>query len=492
MQALTRRQPNGQVSKGVILAFLCVAQFMVILDVSIVNVALPSIQRAIHVSEHDLQYVVTAYGTLLGGFLLLGGRLADAFGRRRMLRVGLLIFAASSLAAGLSEGTGLLIVARALEGFGAAIIAPAALSTLTNVFTEGAERNKALGIWGSLAGMGSVCGVLFGGLLSDGPGWRWIFFINVPIGIAAAALAAVILPESRERTSSRNFDTGGAVVLTGALLLLIYTINEAVTVGWATPRTIGSIIGSVALLGVFVVIELRAASPLIPLSIFRRPTLRTANIINLFVVAALFSLFFFASLFMQQVLGYSALKTGLAYVPLALTVAASAGIASVLVTKIAAKPVLMAGLTLTTTGLLLLSRLPIHSGYPADLLPAFLIVGAGLGMCFVPVQIAAFVGVQEHESGLAAGLINTSQEAGGALGVAALSTVVFTRVAHVMAAAHGNPAATPLALASGFHRGFFIGACLSALALILSTTLLPSMRAVRQQQEEPSIEAAAA
>jgi EmrB/QacA subfamily drug resistance transporter len=490
MRALTRPQAGRDVTKGVILAFLCVAQFMVILDVSIVNVALPSIQHSIHISEHNLQYVVTAYGTLLGGFLLLGGRLADAFGRRRMLRAGLVIFAVSSLGAGLSQGSGLLIVARGLEGFGAALIAPAALSTLTNVFTEGAERNRALGIWGSLAGLGSVCGVFFGGVLSDGPGWRWVFFINVPIGIAAAVIASRILPESRDRSRRRGFDTVGAVLLTSALLLLIYTINEAVTVGWGTPRTVGSIIGSAVLLGLFIVVELRSASPLIPLRIFRRATLRNANIINVFVVAALFSLFFFASLFMQQVLGYSALKTGLAYVPLALMVAASAGIASTLVTRIAAKPVLITGLTLTTTGLLLMSRLPIHAAYVTRLLPAFLILGAGLGMSFVPVQIAAFVGVQQHESGLAAGLINTSQEAGGALGVAALSTVVFSRVNHVLAGAHGNPNATPLALASGFHRGFFIGACLSVLALILSTTLLPRMRA--DQEELPVIEAAAA
>jgi EmrB/QacA subfamily drug resistance transporter len=490
MRALTRPQAGRDVTKGVILAFLCVAQFMVILDVSIVNVALPSIQHSIHISEHNLQYVVTAYGTLLGGFLLLGGRLADAFGRRRMLRAGLVIFAVSSLGAGLSQGSGLLIVARGLEGFGAALIAPAALSTLTNVFTEGAERNRALGIWGSLAGLGSVCGVFFGGVLSDGPGWRWVFFINVPIGIAAAVIASRILPESRDRSRRRGFDTVGAVLLTSALLLLIYTINEAVTVGWGTPRTVGSIIGSAVLLGLFIVVELRSASPLIPLRIFRRATLRNANIINVFVVAALFSLFFFASLFMQQVLGYSALKTGLAYVPLALMVAASAGIASTLVTRIAAKPVLITGLTLTTTGLLLMSRLPIHAAYVTRLLPAFLILGAGLGMSFVPVQIAAFVGVQQHESGLAAGLINTSQEAGGALGVAALSTVVFSRVNHVLAGAHGNPNATPLALASGFHRGFFIGACLSVLALILSTTLLPRMRA--DQEELPVVEAAAA
>jgi EmrB/QacA subfamily drug resistance transporter len=368
-----------------------------------------------------------------------------------------------------------------LEGFGAAIIAPAALSILTNVFTEGAERNRALGIWGSLAGLGSVCGVLFGGILSDGPGWRWIFFINVPIGVVAAVLAQRILPESRDRSRGRQFDTVGAVLLTGSLVLLIYTINEAVTVGWATTRTMGSLAGAAALLALFVWVELRTTSPLIPLGIFRRRTLRAANTINLFVVSALFSLFFFASLFMQQVLHYSAMKTGLAYVPLALTVAVSAGIASTLVSRVAAKPVLMTGLALTTGGLLLMSRVPIRGGYPADLLPAFLIVGAGLGMSFVPIQIAAFVGIREHESGLAAGLINTSQEAGGALGVAALSTVAFTQVAHVMAAHHGNPAATPLALSSGFHRAFFIGACLSAVALILSTALLPWMPAARPE-----------
>ena len=465
------------------LMVVCLAQLMIVLDVTIVNVALPSIQHGIHISEHNLQYVVTAYGTLLGGFLLLGGRLADAFGRRRMLRAGVVIFALSSLAAGLSHGEGLLIVARAVEGFSAAIIATAALSTLTNVFTEGAERNRALGIWGSLAGLGSVSGVLLGGLLVDGPGWRWIFFINVPIGLAAAALAGLVLPESRDPSRSRHFDTVGALLLTGALLLLIYTINEAVTVGWGTARTIGGIIASAALLGVFVLVELRAPAPLIPLGIFRRATLRTANIVNLFIFAAMFSLFFFASLFMQQVLGYSALKTGLAYVPLALAVVASATVASALVTKLAAKPVLMFGLSLTTVGLLLMARLPVHASYLGDLLPAYLIVGTGLGMSMVPVQICCFVGVQEHESGLAAGLINTSQEAGGALGVAALSTVAFTAVAHRLAAAHGNPAIRPLALASGFHRAFFIGACLSALALILSTALLPVLRSTPRPDE---------
>jgi predicted MFS family arabinose efflux permease len=268
------------------------------------------------------------------------------------------------------------------------------------------------------------------------------------------------------------------------LLLLIYTINEAVTVGWATSRTLGSIVGSGVLFGLFVAIELRASSPLIPLSIFRRATLRAANTVNLFVIAALFSLFFFASLFMQQVLHYSALKTGLAYVPLALTVAAAAGIASNLVSKVAAKPVLVVGLVLTTGGLLLLSRLPVHGGYVADILPAFLIVGAGLGACFVPIQVAAFVGIQEHESGLAAGLVNTSQEAGGALGVAALSTVAFTQVAHVMAAHHGNASAASLALSSGFHRAFFIGACLSGLALVFSLVLLPSLTAGREMAVE--------
>ncbi|HMG41986.1 MAG TPA: MFS transporter [Acidimicrobiales bacterium] len=480
--------PTAARSSGLILAFLCVAQFMVFLDVSIVNVALPSIQRSLGFAESDLQYIVTAYGTVLGGFLLLGGRLADTLGRRRLLQTGLVVFAGTSLIAGLAQDDTVLIVARGFQGLGSALIAPAALSTLTTVFREGAERNKALGIWGSLAGIASVCGVLFGGLLTEGPGWRWIFFINVPIGLVAAVLAPSVLPESRDESRRGNFDFLGAGLLTGGLLLLIYTINEAVNVGWDTNRTIGSLVAAGVLLVTFVLVELRARSPLMPLGIFRRSTLRTANIATLFLFGSTVTLFFFASLYMQQVLDYSALETGLAYLPLAIVVSVGAGVASGLVTKVAAKPVLATGLLLSATGLLMLSQVPTDADYLQHLLPAFLVVGAGLGLSFVPLQIAAFVGVEERESGLAAGLINTSQETGGALGVAIVSTIAFTRIDDLMAKAGGDPAALIPAQASGFHQAFFVGACFAAASLALAVALLPWMGA-EQRAESPAVAA---
>jgi len=462
---------------GLILLFLCIVQSMVYLDVTIVNVALPSIQRSLDMPGRDLQFIVTAYGTMLGGFLLLGGRLADTFGRRRLLQTGLVLFGLASLVAGLSQDQGMLIAARVVQGLGSALTAPAALSTLTTTFTEGPARNRALGIWGALAGIASVCGVLFGGLLTQGPGWRWIFFINVPIAIVAVALAPAILPESRGATHVRRFDAAGAFTLTGGLLLLIYTLNEAVDVGWATGRTIGSLLGAAALLIAFVIIELRARSPLMPLGIFRLRALRTANITSLLLFGAMVTLFFFASLFMQQVLGYSPLKTGLAYIPLALAVTVGAGAASGLITKLPAKPVLIAGVILAAAGLLLLSRLPVHAGYAGHVLPAFVMVGIGLGMSFVPLQIAAATGVTGSQAGLAAGLINTSQETGGALGVAIVSTIAFTRIDHLMAVAGRSPATQIAAQASGYHHAFFVGACFAGASLVLIAAFLPSMKA---------------
>jgi EmrB/QacA subfamily drug resistance transporter len=475
-RTLTPRDPAAG-RPGLILLFLCIVQSMVYLDVTIVNVALPSIQRSLDMPGRDLQFIVTAYGMMLGGFLLLGGRLAGTLGRRRLLRTGLVLFGLASLAAGLSQDQGMLIAARVVQGLGSALVAPAALSTLTTTFTEGAARNKALGIWGALAGIASVCGVLFGGLLTQGPGWRWIFFINVPIAVIAVALAPAVLPEGRDATQDRHFNAAGAITLTGGLLLLIYTLNEAVDVGWATGRTIGSLTGAAALLLAFVIIELRARSPLMPLGIFRLPTLRTANITTLLLFGAIVTLFFFASLFMQQVLGYSALKTGLAYVPLALAVAVGAGIASGLITRLPAKPVLIFGVSLAAAGLLLLSRLPVHAGYAGHVLPSFLMIGIGMGMSFVPLQIAAATGVTGPQAGLAAGLINTSQEAGGALGVAIVSTIAFTRIDHLMSAAGSNPAAQIAARASGYHHAFFAGACFAGASLVLAAALLPWMKA---------------
>ncbi|MFG1810824.1 MFS transporter [Streptomyces sp. NPDC049040] len=468
---------------GLILAFLCVVQSMVYLDVTIVNVALPSIQHSLDMADGDLQFVVTAYGTVLGGFLLLGGRLADILGRRRLLRTGLALFGAASLVAGISRDPGVLITARAVQGLGAALTAPAALSTLTTTFTEGAARNKALGIWGALGGVASVLGVLFGGLLTQGPGWRWVFFINVPIALAAAVAAPRVLPESRVPGTRRRFDTAGAVSLTAGLLLLIHTLDRAVTAGWTSAGTVGGLAGAAVLLGAFVAVELRVEAPLLPLRILRLPALRAANISTALMLGAMGTLFFFASLFMQQVLDYDALETGLAYVPLALAVVVGAGLAAGLVTKLPPRPVLVAGLSLSVAGLLLLARLPVHASYAVDVLPPFLAVGTGLGMSFVPLQIAAALGVPEEDSGIAAGLINTSQEAGGAVGLAVVSTVAFTRVAHKMSSA--DHPAVRAAKASGFHTAFVIGACFALAALLVAAVLLPRMRQAGPSLPEP-------
>ncbi|MEY9967068.1 EmrB/QacA subfamily drug resistance transporter [Streptacidiphilus sp. MAP12-16] len=462
---------------GLILVFLCIAGFMTFLDVSIVNVALPSIEKTLNISESYLQYIVTTYGTVLGGFLLLGGRLADTFGRRRMLQSGLVLFALASLMAGFSQGAVMLIVARGLQGLGAAIIAPAALSLLTVTFAEGPARTKALGAWGAVSGIASVVGVILGGLFTEGPGWRWIFFINVPIGVAAAVLAPTIVPESRSDERRTTFDTAGAITLTGGLVLFIYTLGQTATAGWTSARTLGSLAAVVVLLASFIQIERRAQYPLIPLGIFKRPVLRAANLTAILLFGTLVTLFFFASLFMQQVLNYSPIRTGMAYVPLAIIVSVGAGVASTLVTKVAAKPVLVLGLLLAATGLFLLWRAPSNGSYVVDILPAFLVAGLGLGMTFVPLQVAAFSGVRTEESGLAAGLINTSQEAGGALGVAIVATIVFSRVPALTRWADGDPTRVLAARVTVFHEAFLIGACFALLGVVISLLLLPMMRA---------------
>jgi EmrB/QacA subfamily drug resistance transporter len=460
---------------GLILVFLCIAGFMTFLDVSIVNVALPTIERELKLSETSLQYIVTTYGTVLGGCLLLGGRLADTFGRRRMLQTGLIVFALASLVAGLSQVAILLVVARGLEGLGAAFIAPSALSILANTFPEGPERTRALGAWGGIAGIASVVGVILGGVLTQGPGWRWVFFINVPIGLVAAVLAPVIVPEGRD-SARRDFDLAGAVVFTAGLVLLIFTLGQTVNWGWGSARVIGLLLCAAVLLFAFAMIERRTDTPLIPLCIFRHKALRNVNLIAICMLGALVTLFFFASLFMQQVLHYSPIKTGLAYLPIALIVVVGAGVSQGLVKKLAPKPVLIVGLVLATTGLALLWRMPVHADYPVDVLPAFLVGGLGFGMAFVPVQVIAFAGVREEDSGMAAGLINTSQEAGGALGVAIAASIAFARIPGLTKWAGSDPARILQARADVFHEAFIIGAGFALLGALIALTL-PVMRA---------------
>ncbi|MBA3339652.1 MAG: MFS transporter [Geodermatophilaceae bacterium] len=463
----------GVARPGLVLAILSLGQFMVFLDVSIVNVALPSIEAALGIREANLPYVVTLYGTVLGGFLLFGSRMADTFGRRRVFQIGLAVFGLASLTAGVAQDQAVLFAARGLQGLGSALIAPAALSILTTTFIGGRERAKALGIWGALTGIASVAGVTLGGVLSDGPGWRWIFFINVPVAIVTIALAARVLPESRG--PRRRFDVVGAALLTGGLLTVLYALEEVISHGWTDPVVIGSFTVAAALLVAFAIVEKRVSAPLVPLDAFASRTLRYGNLATLFLLGTVVTVFFFASLFLQQVLEYSPLQTGLAYVPLALVVAVGAGLASGLAAKIPGRAILVVGLVFVSSALALLARMPADAGYLTHVLPVFLITGLGMGLSFVPLQIAAQVGVPEERAGLAAGLINTSQEVGGALGVAVAATYAFRRVDELTAAAAGDPSLVEAARLSVFHDGFAVGGALSIAALLVTLVLLPAI-----------------
>ncbi len=462
------------------LAVLAVAQFMVVLDASIVNVALPSIQRDLGFSENGLQWVVNAYTLMFGGFLLLGGRAADLFGRRRVFMIGLVVFSVASLAGGFATSSGWLIVARGVQGLGAAIVSPAALSIVTTTFTEGAERNKALGIWGALAGAGGAVGVLMGGMLTEWAGWQWVLFVNVPIGVTAAVFAPRFVRESRthERTS---MDIAGAVSVTAGLVVLVYALVDANNAGWGSFQTVGLLALSVALIVAFVGIELRTKHPIMPLTIFRNRNVAGADAVALLVGASLFSMFFFISLYLQQVLGDSALRAGLSYLPLAISIILSAGIASQLVTRVGSKPVLVAGLVLTTIGLLLFTQISADGSYLGDVLVPSVIVAVGLGLSFVSLTITAVSGVSHGEAGLASGLLNTAQQVGGALGLAVLSSVATSQIA----GAHD-----PVSLTNGFQSAFAVGAGFAALGVVLALLAVPHVRP--QDMAEAEVAPAAA
>jgi len=407
--------------------------------------------------------------------------MADLLGRRRMFMLGLVLFSLASFAGGVAQSEGWLIAARAVQGLGAAIVSPAALSIITTTFAEGAERNRALGIWGAVAGAGGAAGVLLGGILTSGLSWRWVLFVNVPIGIAAAALAPRILLESRREEAGNTFDIPGAVAVTAGLALLVYAVVDAVNVGWGASRTILCLAGAVVLLTAFVFIELRQRDPIMPFSIFRLRTLRGANIVGLLIGMSLFSMFFFVSLYLQNVLGYSPIKTGVAYLPLAVGIILSAGVASQLVTRLGFKTPLIAGLLLITVGLLWFSQVPGTGGsYAADILGPSILAAVGLGFAFVPVTIAAVTGTQPHEAGLASGLINTSQQVGGALGLAILATIANTKTKGVLLSGGHNPA---IALAKGFDRAFLIGAGFALVGAILAALLISSRDSRAHAQE---------
>ena len=470
--AKLQRQLDTPRAKQFALALLAMTQFVLVIDASIVNVAMPSIGRALNFSQADLSWVVNAYTLTFGGFLLLGGRLADLLGRRRMFMTGLVLFSSASLLGGLAQSEAWLIAARAAQGLGGAIVSPAALSIITTTFAEGAERNRALGVWGAVAGAGGAAGVLLGGLLTSGPGWRWVLFVNVPIGLVCALLAPRLIGESRADTSSRAFDFPGAITATGGLALLVYALVDAVNVGWGSTATLGRLAGALALLAIFLMIEARHRAPLMPFSIFRLRTLRGADTVALLVGMSLFSMFFFISLYMQQVLHYSALRTGVSYLPLAIGIIVAAGGASAAVTRVGFKTVLVCGLLLVTGGLLWFSRVPATGGsFGADVLGPSLLAAFGLGLSFVPVTIAAMAGTRPHEAGLASGLVNTAQQVGGALGLALLATIANTRTHGLLSAGHHTVA---FALTKGFDRAFEVGAGFAFTGALLALVLISS------------------
>jgi EmrB/QacA subfamily drug resistance transporter len=450
------------------LVLLCAVQFLDIVDSSIVNIALPSIQRSLGFSQQNLQWVVSGYILTYGGFLLLGGRLGDLLGRRRMLLTGLAVFALASLTGGLAQSAGLLVAARLVQGVGAALMAPAALSELTTSFREGKDRNTALGAWGAISGLAAAAGVFLGGVLTQGPGWRWVFFVNPPICVLVAVGVLVLLandPGARNRTST--FDVQGAVLVTGGMLLLVYSLVRAPVVGWGSGQTILTLAGAAILLAAFALNELRSSDPLVPLAILRVKGLVAADLTQLIAFAGFLAMFFYATLYMQEVLHYSPLKGGAAYLPITAGFAVAGGIASQLITRIGTRPVVVAGCLTAAAGIYLVSRVPLHGTYVADLLPGFLIMSLGAGSVFVSIAAAANAGVPGDKAGLAAGLLNASQQVGSALGLAILSAVAITHTNRLIAA----KAPHVVAFDAGYHQALVVGSILMAAAALIAVRI---------------------
>jgi EmrB/QacA subfamily drug resistance transporter len=459
------------------LAIVCAAFFMTVLDVSIVNVALPSIGKALHFSEANLQWVITAYAITFGGFLLLGGRAADLLGRRRVFLVGVVVFTVASFLCGLAWSEGVLIGARALQGLGAAIISPAALSIITTTFEEGPERNKALGIWGAIGGSGAAVGVLLGGVLTKYLGWEWIFFVNVPVGAVALFLAPRFVRESRSERESTP-DVAGAVTITAGLALLVYGVSEAPNHGWSSSWTISRLIVAAVLLIAFLFVESRAKHPLMPFRIFKVHTVAGANVAGLLLGAVVFANFFLLTLYVQNVLHWSALKTGLTFIATAGSAVLWAGLAQMLVTRIGAKKVMALGFVATIAGLLWYTQIPVHASYWSDLLPGYLLIGFALPFTFIPVSIAALAGVEQQEAGLASGLINTAQQVGGAIGVAVTSSVLLTHSNTLLK--QGKP--FPDAWTSGTRWAFWVTVGIAIAGLIATLVLIQDKEIATAEQ----------
>jgi EmrB/QacA subfamily drug resistance transporter len=469
MSAATR--PIPKVNPWLVLVIACLAQFMVVLDATVVNVALPSIQRGLHFSSTNLQWVVNAYTLVFGGFLLLGGRAADLLGRKRLFVAGVALFSLASLLNGLAQSSTTLIIGRGLQGLGGALVSPAALSIVTTTFNDQAERTKALGVWSAIAAGGGAVGLLMGGVLTDLASWPWIFIVNVPIGLATIALGLRFVPETRIESAHRSFDLAGAVTVTSGLVVLVYAIVKAQAFSWGSTRTLGLIAVGLALIGVFVLIERRSVAPLMRLSIFRVRTLAVADTVLLLVASGLFGMFFFASLYVQEILGYSPLQAGLAFLPVTAGIVIGAGIAQQAIRRFGVRNVAIAGIWLAAAGMVVLTQLPVHGSYVSDLLTGLLPMSIGMGLTFVPITLLGTGGVTGEDAGLASGLFNTAQQVGGSLGLAILSTLAASQTTSVLRASGAtvNSAAGLAARVSGYHVAFAAAAImLAAGGMILS------------------------
>ena len=453
-----------------VLVIACLAQFMVVLDASVVNIALPSVQRGLHFSAANLQWVVNGYTLIFGGFLLLGGRAADLIGRKRLFIAGVVLFSLASLLNGFAQSSGMLIVGRGLQGLGGALVSPAALSIVTTTFSDGEQRTRALGVWSAIAASGAAVGLLVGGVLTDLASWRWVFFVNVPVGIATVVLALRYIRESRLQSAHRSFDIAGAVAVTGGLVVLVYAIVKAQAYGWGSARTLGLGAVAIVLLAVFLAIERRSRAPLMRLSIFRIRSLAVADTVLLLVASGMFGMFFFASLYVQEVLGYSPLRAGLAFLPVTAGIMIGAGLAQQLIRRIGVRNVAVAGTALATAGMLVLTQLPVHGSYAGNLLVGLLPMSLGMGLTFVPITLLGTSGVRGEDAGLASGLFNTAQQVGGSLGLAILSTLAASQAGSVL---HGTGAGAKVAArVSGYHVAFLGAAVMLAMGVLLLVFML--------------------
>ena len=475
--------------RSLALTVLVVSQFMVVLDTAIVNVALPSIRTALHFSQEDLQWVITAYAICFGGVLLLGGRLADLLGRRRVFVAGIVLFTVCSLLDGLAWSEASLIAFRCAQGLGAALISPAALSILTTTFPEGRDRNRALGIWAAASASGGAVGGILGGALTTWLGWSWIFFVNVPVGVMVVAVSPRLPRESRALQGTRHFDFAGAAAITGGLMLLVYAMTRATEQGWGSPATVILLLVAGVLIASFFVLEGRSRFPLLPLRILRLRTLAASNVSGLIAGTVIVSQFLLLTLYMQEVLGYSPIKTGVVYIPMTLTIIAFSSVTQALVTRLGVKRVLPAGLALSAIAFVLFARLTVHGNYFADLLPGFLISGLGLAVTFVPMNIGALTGVRPSDAGVASGLINMTVQIGGAIGVAAVVTIATTATTAFVTAHAGSTAVSGAALTAGYDIAFWVLAGIAAAGAVLTALMLESGPAIAESEPEVAVTA---